>query len=276
MKDKNMKDRIFRSLIWLSAALTAGILAWILGYVLYKGIGQISWEFISSMARGSGEGGILPMIVTTFYVIGVSILIVTPIGICAAIYMVEYAKPGPMVRSIRFATESLAGIPSIIFGLFGFLLFVTALHFKFSILSGALTLSIMVLPTIVRTTEEALKSVPDAYREGSLGLGASKLSTIVKVILPTAIPGILAAVILSIGRIVGETAAVYMTVGMAPYIPRGLMDSGRTLSVHLYILAKEGISFEKAYATATVLIFLVAIINLLANRMAAMLKRNRG
>jgi len=227
------------------------------------------------MARGDGEGGILPMIVTTFYVIAISIAIATPIGICAAIYLVEYAKPGKLVRTIRFATESLAGIPSIIFGLFGFLFFVTVLHFKFSILSGALTLSIMVLPTIVRTTEEALKAVPQSYREGSLGLGASKLSTIMNVVLPTAVPGILAAVILSVGRIIGETAAIYMTVGMAPYIPKGFMESGRTLSVHLYLLAKEGISFEKAYATAAVLIIIVAFLNFIANKTASALNRNR-
>lgn len=276
MRDKNLAEKTLRGLIWLSAAATVGILVWILGYVLIKGMGEISLGFLTEMARGDGEGGILPMIVTTFYVIALSIVMSTPVGICAAIYLVEYAKPGRLVRSIRFATESLAGIPSIIFGLFGFLFFVTALKMKFSILSGALTLSIMVLPTIVRTTEEALKAVPNAYREGSLGLGASKLSTIVKVVLPTAIPGILAAVILSIGRIVGETAAIYMTVGMAPYIPKGFMESGRTLSVHLYLLAKEGISFEKAYATATVLVVLVAVINFIANKTASMLNRNKG
>lgn len=276
MRDKNLAEKALRGLIWFSAAATVGVLVWILGYVLIKGMGEISLGFLTEMARGDGEGGILPMIVTTFYVIALSIVMATPVGICAAIYLVEYAKPGRLVRSIRFATESLAGIPSIIFGLFGFLFFVTALKMKFSILSGALTLSIMVLPTIVRTTEEALKAVPNAYREGSLGLGASKLSTIVKVVLPTAIPGILAAVILSIGRIVGETAAIYMTVGMAPYIPKGFMESGRTLSVHLYLLAKEGISFEKAYATATVLVVLVAMINFIANKTASMLNRNKG
>ncbi len=275
MKDRSIKDRILRSLIWLSAFITMGMLVWILSYVFIKGMGSISWEFLTGMAKGDGEGGILPMIITTFYVIAISIAMATPIGICAAIYLVEYAKEGRLVRIIRFATESLAGIPSIIFGLFGFLFFVTALHFKFSIISGALTLSIMVLPTIVRTTEEALKSVPVSYREGSLGLGASKLNTIINVVLPSAIPGVLAAVILSIGRIIGETAAVYMTVGMAPYIPKGFMESGRTLSVHLYLLAKEGISFEKAYATAAVLILIVAILNFIANKTASVLNKNR-
>ena len=275
MRDNSIKDRILRGLVWLSAFVTMGMLVWILAYVLMKGMGSLSWAFLTEMARGDGEGGILPMIVTTFYVIAISIAIATPIGICAAIYLVEYAKPGKLVRTIRFATESLAGIPSIIFGLFGFLFFVTVLHFKFSILSGALTLSIMVLPTIVRTTEEALKAVPQSYREGSLGLGASKLSTIMNVVLPSAVPGILAAVILSVGRIIGETAAIYMTVGMAPYIPKGFMESGRTLSVHLYLLAKEGISFEKAYATAAVLIIIVAFLNFIANKTASALNRNR-
>ena len=275
MKDNSMKDRILRGLVWLSASVTMGILVWIIAYVFIKGIGSISWAFLTEMARGDGEGGILPMIVTTFYLIIVSIAMATPIGICAAIYLVEYAKPGKLVRTIRFATESLAGIPSIIFGLFGFLFFVTVLHFKFSILSGALTLSIMVLPTIERTTEEALKAVPQSYREGSLGLGASKLSTIMNVVLPSAVPGILAAVILSVGRIIGETAAIYMTVGMAPYIPKGFMESGRTLSVHLYLLAKEGISFEKAYATAAVLIIIVAFLNFIAKKTASALNRNR-
>ncbi|PLX33755.1 MAG: phosphate ABC transporter, permease protein PstA [Clostridiales bacterium] len=275
MRDNSIKDRILRGLVWLSAFVTMGMLVWILTYVLMKGMGSLSWAFLTEMARGDGEGGILPMIVTTFYVIAISIAMATPIGICAAIYLVEYAKPGKLVRTIRFATESLAGIPSIIFGLFGFLFFVTVLHFKFSILSGALTLSIMVLPTIVRTTEEALKAVPQSYREGSLGLGASKLSTIMNVVLPSAVPGILAAVILSVGRIIGETAAIYMTVGMAPYIPKGFMESGRTLSVHLYLLAKEGISFEKAYATAAVLIIIVAFLNFIANKTASALNRNR-
>jgi len=275
MRDNSIKDKIMRGLVWLSAFVTIGILVWILTYVLIKGVGSLSWAFLTEMARGDGEGGILPMIVTTFYVIAISIAMATPIGICAAIYLVEYAKPGKLVRTIRFATESLAGIPSIIFGLFGFLFFVTVLHFSFSILSGALTLSIMVLPTIVRTTEESLKAVPQSYREGSLGLGASKLSTIMNVVLPSAVPGILAAVILSVGRIIGETAAIYMTVGMAPYIPKGFMESGRTLSVHLYLLAKEGISFEKAYATAAVLIIIVAFLNFIANKTASALNRNR-
>ncbi|SHH98861.1 phosphate ABC transporter permease PstA [Clostridium grantii] len=273
MKNKGkLLDKIFLFLIYFSAFITIGVLIWILTYVIMNGIKEINWNYLTAEAKGDNPG-IFPMIVSTLYIVILSIIIATPIGIGAAIYLVEYAKPGKLVRLIRFATESLSGIPSIIFGLFGMLFFVTALKLKFSLLSGALTLSIMVLPTLVRTTEEALKSVPDIYREGSYGLGASKLRTITNIILPSAIPGILAAVILSIGRIVGETAAVYFTAGMVPRIPSSIMNSGRTLAVHLYVLAKEGISFQQAFATATILIFLVAIINFLANRIAKALKR---
>jgi phosphate transport system permease protein len=269
---RDVIDYALKILIGLSAFLTVGILVWILGYIVTHGIGEINWAFLSTPPKGEA-GGILPMIISTVYIVLLSVVISTPIGVCAAIYLVEYAKPGKIVRIIRFATESLAGIPSIVFGLFGMIFFVTALTFKFSLLSGAITLSIMVLPTIIRTTEEALKAVPNAYREGSLGLGASKLRTILKVVLPSAIPGVLTAVILSIGRIVGETAAVYLTAGMVPRIPKNLMSSGRTLSVHLYLLAKEGISFEKAYATATILIIIVAVINFTANQFARRLKK---
>jgi phosphate transport system permease protein len=273
LKNKGkFSDRVLLFLIYLSAFITIGILIWILSYVIMNGIKEINWNYLTTEAKGDNPG-IFPMIVSTLYIVILSIIIATPIGIGAAIYLVEYAKPGKLVRIIRFATESLAGIPSIIFGLFGMLFFVTALKLKFSLLSGALTLSIMVLPTLVRTTEEALKSVPDIYREGSYGLGASKLRTITNIILPSAIPGILAAVILSIGRIVGETAAVYFTAGMVPRTPSSIMNSGRTLAVHLYVLAKEGISFQQAFATATILIFLVAIINFVANRIAKVLKR---
>lgn len=273
MNRRSLVDNSIKVLIWLSSFITVGILVWILGYVIMNGIGEISWEFLITEPKGE-EGGILPMIINTVYIVLLSIAISTPIGVCAAIYLVEYAKPGKVVRFIRFATESLAGIPSIIYGLFGLIFLVTALQLSWSLLAGAITLSIMILPTIVRTTEEALKSVPNSYREGSLALGTSKLRTIVKVILPSAIPGILTAVILSVGRVVGETAAVYLTAGMTPYIAKSVMDSGRTLTVHLYLLANEGISFSKAYATATVLIIIIAIINFAANRLAAKFNRN--
>ncbi len=271
-----MIDATLKVFIWAASFLTVGILAWILLYVVTKGIGHINWEFITAAPQRNGlEGGVFPMIMNTVYIILFALSIATPIGVSAAIYLVEYAKPGRVVRVIRFATETLAGIPSIIYGLFGYMFFVITLKFGWSLIAGAFTLSIMVLPTIVRTTEEALKSVPAMFREGSLALGSSKLRTITKVVLPSAIPGVLAAVILSIGRVVGETAAVYFTAGTAlsRAMPESMMQSGRTLAVHLFLLAKEAISFEKAYATATVLIITVAIINFAANKIALALKR---
>ena len=267
-----ISDIIAKTIIWTAAIVAVAALAAIIIYILAKGLPHISWEFISTPYKGEQEG-ILPMIITTLYVILVTIIIATPIGIFAAIYLTQYAKQGRLLNFIRFATESLAGIPSIIYGLFGFLFFVNILQLKFSIIAGALTLSIMVLPTIIRTTEEAIKTVPISYKEGSLALGATLWTTIYKVILPTAIPGIMTAVILSIGRIVGETAAVYFTVGMVTRIPHAVSDSGRTLAVHLYLLAKEGISFEQSYATASILIIIVALINLCATIIAGKLKK---
>ncbi|EOD01472.1 phosphate ABC transporter permease PstA [Caldisalinibacter kiritimatiensis] len=275
MKKRKITDSIIKGLIWVSSFITVGILAWILLYVIINGIGEINWEFLTTAPVGE-EGGIFPMIITTVYMVLLTVVISTPIGIFAAVYLVEYAKPGKVVRIIRFATESLAGIPSIIYGLFGFIFFVTKLEMSWCILAGALTLSIMVLPTIVRTTEEALKAVPNSYREGSLALGTSKLRTIRLVVLPSALPGILAAVILSIGRVVGETAAVIFTAGMGRDIPTSLFESGRTLSVHLYFLAKEGLSFEKAYATATILIIIILLINFTTNKLAAKFDKTKA
>lgn len=272
-KISKSKDVILKLLIGVSAVFTCGILIWIIFYIVFNGISGIDIEFLTT-APFKDEGGVLPMIISTIWIVFIALIISTPIGIGAAIYLNEYAKPGKVVTVIRFAIESLAGIPSIIYGLFGLIFFVTMLKFSYSILAGALTVSIMVLPVIIRTTEESLKTVPNSYREGSLALGASKIRTVIKVVLPSAIPGILSGVILSVGRIVGETAAIYMTAGMVPKVPETIMNSGRTLSVHLYLLAKEGISFEKAYATATVLIVIVAIINFCANSVAKFLNRN--
>lgn len=271
---RKLSDKALLSLTWFCSLITVAVLVWILAYIVINGITHINWSFLTTIYKPvKGLTGIFPMIISTLMIIGVTVIISTPVGICSAIYLVEYSKPGKLVGMIRFATETLAGIPSIIYGLFGFIFFVVALQLKYSILSGALTLSIMVLPTVIRATEEALKSVPDMYREGSLALGASKLMTISRVVLPCAIPGILTAVILSIGRIVGETAAVYLTAGYVPNIPSSIMRSGRTLSVHLYTLAKEGISFEQAYATATVLVIIVAILNFIATRVAGKLTK---
>lgn len=271
---RNLIDNIVKAIIWMSSFLTVGILVWILAYIIKNGMSEINLEYLTTIPKGE-EGGIFPMIITTIYIVLLSVVISTPIGVCSAIYLVEYAKPGRIVRIIRFATESLAGIPSIIFGLFG-MIFFGMFKLGFTVLAASITLSIMVLPTIIRTTEEALKAVPNSYREGSLALGTSKLRTIIKVILPTAIPGIITSVILSIGRIVGETAAVYFTLGTAPRIPSGIKSTGRTLSVHLYLLAKEGISFKKAYAAATILVIIVALINFTANRLAARFSKGKA
>ncbi|NSW89842.1 MAG: phosphate ABC transporter permease PstA [Firmicutes bacterium] len=266
---KRKIDKLLEIALWSFSLAAIGFLLWLLIYIFIKGFPHITWGFLT-LPNNTRHDGIFPMIINTLFIIIVSLAVSVPIGIGAAIYMVEYSKPGKIINTIRFTVETLAGIPSILYGLFGFIFFVTILKFGFSILAGALTLSIMVLPTIIRTTEESLKAVPNSYREGSLALGATKLTTVTKVVLPCAIPGILTAVILSTGRIVGETAAVYLTAGMGKNIARNIMNSGRTLSVHLYILAKEGISFEKTYATAAVLVILVTFIN-----MAASLLTNR-
>lgn len=267
-KKKNILEIILKGTIYLSAFLTLGIILWILIHVIINGIASLG--LIRNL---SDNEKLFPMIMNTFYIVLLSIGIAAPIGISAAIYLNEYSKNGKLVNVIRFAIQSLAGIPSIIFGLFGMIVFVIGLNFKWSILSGALTLSIMVLPTIIRTTEEALKTVPMNLREGSLALGATKIQTIKHVVIPSAFSGILIAIILSIGRIVGETAAVYLTAGMVPRLASSFMDSGRTLSVHLYILAKEGISLEKAYLTGTILILFILIINFTANRIVHFFNR---
>jgi phosphate transport system permease protein len=209
-------------------------------------------------------GGIFTNIITTLYMIGLALLISVPIGIFSAIYLNEYAKPGKLLGIIRFATESLAGIPSIIFGLFGMAFFVVALHFQISLLAGSCTVAIIVLPVIIRSTEEALKAVPNSYREGSYGLGASKIQTIFKIILPSAMPGIVVAIILSVGRIIGESAALLLTAGTAAQIPNGLFSPGSTLTVQAYYVAKEEANLELACAIGIVIIVLVVILNLTA------------
>ncbi len=272
-KARHNKDRLLNATIWLAAALTVGFLLWIIWYILSNGLQYVNWEFISGNYTATGkEKGIFPMIVSTIYMVMVSIAIAAPIGIMTAIYLTEYARIGSrLVKVIRFCTESLAGIPSIIFGLFGMTFFVTVLGLGFSILSGALTLSILILPVIIRTTEEALIAVPQAYREGSYALGSSKIYTIWRLILPSAIPGILTSVILSIGRVIGESAPVFLTAGMVARIPESLFDSGRTLTVHLYKLTLELFTIDdwnQAYGTATVLIVVVLIINTITKLIA--------
>ncbi|QNK55944.1 phosphate ABC transporter permease PstA [Paenibacillus sp. PAMC21692] len=248
--------------------LTVLVLIFIIGYILSQGVSMINYEFLTSNPRKMGsEGGIFPAIVGTLYLVGTTMIIATPIGVGAAIYLNEYTSRGKLTSMIRFATEALAGIPSIVFGLFGFAFFVILLEpitGGWSILSASLTGVTMVLPTIVRTSEEALKAVPDTLREGSLALGTTKWQTIKSLILPTAMPGIITGLILSIGRVVGETAAFLLTLGGTLLIPNSLLDGSRTLSLHLYMVAMETGAMDMAFGTAAVLIVLILIINLSA------------
>lgn len=270
-----LEEKIARGFLWASVLVTLGAMLAIVFHILEQGLVHVNWTFLTDEPRFMGkEGGIFPTIVSTVYLILLSLAIATPIGIMAAIQLTEYTQKGPLVKTIRFATETLAGIPSIIFGLFGFAFLVLFMGFSWSLISGGLTLAFMVLPTIVRTSEEAIKSVPLSYREGSMALGATKWQTVWKIVLPSALPGIVTGVILSIGRVVGETAAVILTAGSSLNIPTSVMDPARSMSVHLYILAMEGISMEKAYATAAVLIILIFIINTIANRIMRKMSSN--
>ncbi|ELP5729358.1 phosphate ABC transporter permease PstA [Vibrio vulnificus] len=272
-QSRQFKDGVLSAMVWAAAAMTVGFLFWIIWYILSNGLQHVDWNFVTdNYTRTGDEQGIFPMIISTLYMVISSIAVAAPLGIMTAIYLTEYAKVGSrLVKVIRFCTESLAGIPSIIFGLFGMTFFVAILGLGFSILSGALTLSILILPVIIRTTEEALMSVPQTYREGSYGLGASKIYTIWRLILPSAMPGIITSVILSIGRVIGESAPVFLTAGMVARIPESLMDSGRTLTVHLYKLTTELFTIEEwnqAYGTATVLIVVVLLINMVTKLIA--------
>lgn len=263
-------------IVCLAAVITIFILLLLVGYILIRGIPNITpdlfaWKYTSDNVS------MMPAIINTLTMTGVTLLIAVPVGVFSAIYLVEYAKRGnKLVGIVRMTTETLAGIPSIVYGLFGYLIFVIALKFGLSMLSGALTLAIMVLPTIMRTTEEALQAVPDSYREGSFGLGAGRLRTVFRVVLPSAVPGILSGVILAIGRIVGETAALIYTSGTVAGIPDNLMGSGRTLSVHMYALLSEGLHTEEAYATAVILLIMVILINALSSFVAKKIQSNKG
>ena len=267
-------DNLLKALLWICGGIAVAFLALILIYVITRGMPYINWEFLTTAYRpGLGSNGIRDIIVGTLAMVGLTLVIAVPIGVLAAIYMGEYAKKGKVLTTIRFCVESLAGIPSILYGLFGYTFFAIQLAFGFSLLSSALTLAIMVLPVIIRSTEEALFTVPDSYREGSLALGASKLTTLFRVILPSAIPGILSAIILSMGRVMGETAAVYYTAGTMARVPSSVFSSTRSLAVHLYLLVKEGLESGDAFATATILIVIVVGLNALANFIAKRLSR---
>lgn len=252
---------VLKILVWLCTAMTFAVLVFLVVFILAKGVGHLkpslfAWEYTSDNVS------LIPAAVNTVIMVVLTLLIAVPIGVFSAIFLVEYAgRETRLVKIIRMTAETLSGIPSIVYGLFGLMFFATALKWGISILSGSLTMVIMILPLIMRTTEEALKAVPDTYREASFGLGAGKLRTIFKIVLPAAVPGILAGIILSTGRIVGETAALIFTAGTVAQIPSSLMGSGRTLALHMYVLSSEALHMNEAYATAVVLLLLVLFIN---------------
>lgn len=265
---------IVAGLVLLAALITFCVLIFLVAFILVKGVGYITPDLFA-LKYTTENASLMPALINTLIITALSLLIAVPIGVFAAIFLVEYANRGSrLVSLIRITTETLSGIPSIIYGLFGLLFFTTALKWGFSLLSGSLTLVIMILPLVIRTTEEALKSVPDSYREASFGLGAGKLRTIFKVVLPSAVPGILAGVILATGRIVGETAALIYTAGTVAQIPGNLLGSGRTLAVHMYSLASEGLYMNQAYATAVVLLVIVLLINWISGRIAAKIAKH--
>lgn len=255
-------------LVMLSACLTIFILAYLLIYILANGIPYLNADLFS-WTYTSDNVSVVPAIINTVLMAAIALLIAVPFGVFSAVYLVEYAKKGnKLVKLVKITAETLTGIPSIVYGLFGMLFFVSALKWKFSLLAGACTLSIMVLPVILRTTQEALLAVPESYREGSFGLGAGKLRTVFRIVLPSAVPGVLSGVILATGRIVGETAALIYTAGTIAKLPQNLFSSTRTLAVHMYLLANEGLHVNQAYATAVVLLILVILINALSSFLA--------
>ena len=268
MNKSKLQSVILRTLVYTAAFITFGVLICLIAYILIKGIPNLSLDLFS-FEYNSENVSLFPALINTVVMTALSLVIAVPLGVFSAIYLVEYAKRGnKIVGLIRLTAETLSGIPSIVYGLFGFLLFVTAFSWGYSLLAGAFTLVIMILPVIMRTTEDALKAVPDTFREGSFGLGAGKLRTVFKIVLPSAVPGILAGVVLSVGRIVGETAALIYTAGTVAQIPSGLFGSGRTLAVHMYALWSEGLNTNQSYATAVVLLIIVVILNAASSALA--------
>lgn len=267
-KRKNLGSRIMKGLIYGCAAFTMFIIVFLIGFILIKGLPHITGDLFS-LTYTSENVSLVPALLNTFLVTALALLIAVPVSVAAAVYLTEYAKKNNVfVRIIRIAAETLSGIPSIVYGLFGMLFFVTTLRWRNSLMAGIMTLVIMIIPLIMRTAEEAMKGVPDMYREASFGLGAGKLRTIWKVVLPAAMPGILSGIILATGRIVGETAALLYTAGTATEMINSVMDSGRTLAVHMYSLSREGIYMNQAYATAVILLLLVLGMNGLAGFLA--------
>lgn len=266
-------DWFIRGIVYLATAITVSVLLFIIWHVVSNGVPHLKpslfeWKYTTENVS------MMPAIINTLIIIAVALTIAMIFGIGAAIYLVEYAKPGnKLVAIVRITTETLSGIPSIVYGLFGMLFFVTTLNWGYSVLSGAMTVAIMILPTIMRSTEEALMAVPMSLREASYGLGAAKLRTVFRIVLPSAMQGILAGVILGIGRIIGETAALLYTAGSTHRIPSSLFNSARTLAIHMYLLAGEGLHKNEAYATAVVLLIVVILINLLSNFLAGKLRK---
>ena len=265
----------FFLLVTLAVIITISIFLFLVGYIIIKGVPYLK-PSLFALEYNSTNVSVVPALITTIYMVGISLAIAVPFGVFCAIYLVEYSKKGnKLVNAIRITAETLSGIPSIVYGLFGMLFFVTTLNWGMSLLAGAFTLAIMILPLIIRSTEEALKSVDDSFREGSFGLGAGKLRTVFKIVLPSAMSGILAGIILAIGRIIGETAALIYTAGTFARIPGSVFDSGRTLAIHMYSLSKEGLHVNEANATAVVLLILVFGINTLASVIAKTLQKGR-
>jgi phosphate transport system permease protein len=259
-------QKIAKIVIWSAALLVIVILLAIMIYILMKGVPQLNWQFLTEIPRNMGRsGGISSTIVGTLLVTAVAVIVATPFGVGTAFYLTEYTREDRVTRIIRFSAESLSGIPSIVYGLFGFIFFVIYLKLGWSILSGGLTLAVMILPTIIRTSEEAIRTVPSLYREVSFSLGGTKWQTITRAVFPSALPGIATGIILGIGRCVAETAAVILTAGSALRMPSSLFSPARTMAVHFYILAREGISMEKAFGTAALLIIIILLINVVAN-----------
>jgi len=273
---RKILDNILYTIMAIAMAGVIISLLFVLVYIFKSQAGFLNWTFLTST---DPKTGILPMIVTTLYVVLVSIAIALPVGLATAIFLNEYSGNSSFIRILRLAVETLAGIPSIIYGLFGLLVFCRILNFGQSIISGSLTLSIMILPVIIRTTEESLKSIPDSFREGSLALGATKYQTTLFVVLPSALPGILTSVILAIGRVIGESAPVLLTVGLSVNLPRSIFESGRTLTIHLFYLTNEAVQpddFSRAFAAASVLVILVVIINTAAKIITYNFKKKLG
>ena len=274
LRKRKLTQKIAFGFIWLAGILAIAALLFIVGYVISNGFKVINLEFLTTRPAGgvSGKGGISTTIVTTIYLVILTIVIATPLGIGTAVFMVEYTTEfsknkfwGWLINLIRTSVEILAGVPSIIFGLFGFAVFVSALKLKFSLLSAGLSGACLVLPLIIRTTEEALLTVPKSYREGSMGLGCTKWQTIFNVVLPSALPGIITGIVLSVGRVIAETAVFWVTLGGSYRLPQNLLSSGRTMALHVYMLASETTAFDKALGTSAILIVVIVVLNLAIN-----------